>query len=368
MKRRYIDDARNKAMGMATSLFYKRKITRIAKQMGRRGLKTALSREQRENAKCFLRQWHRRYSDVSWHECYTGATGAFYSDYIPEDIYYAAIEPTLNPPERGLIYEDKNYYDRIGLQNTPQTLARLISGRLLSATFDPILDDDLDDAFASCREEIVIKPAIGSGGGRDVRIVRGNAAKEEISLIRAKTSCHEQNYIVQKFVRQHAGLSEINSTSVNTYRILTLRHEHGISALSTVLRVGRAHARVDNTSAGGFVCGVDRGHLRQRAFDVNFCSYDAHPDSGYVFHGAPAPCVEQARQFCTAMHRMLPDQDLASWDIAVTENEELVLIEVNVQFQSIGSHQLCNGPVFGDHTASVLARIRFHMVGGLVTR
>ena len=45
---------------------------------------------------------------------------------------------------------------------------------------------------------------------------------------------------------------------------------------------------------------------------------------------------------------------LISWDLAIDENAQPLLIEGNLTFGELDFHQMCNGPIFGDLTEEVL--------------
>ena len=48
---------------------------------------------------------------------------------------------------------------------------------------------------------------------------------------------------------------------------------------------------------------------------------------------------------------------LISWDFAIDENGEPMLIEMNISYGELDFHQLCNGPIFGDKTEDVLNEV-----------
>jgi hypothetical protein len=48
---------------------------------------------------------------------------------------------------------------------------------------------------------------------------------------------------------------------------------------------------------------------------------------------------------------------LCSWDIAIGQDGDPVLVEANLSFGEVDFHQMCNGPIFGDLTEAVLAEV-----------
>ena len=48
---------------------------------------------------------------------------------------------------------------------------------------------------------------------------------------------------------------------------------------------------------------------------------------------------------------------MVSWDFAIDEKGEPILIEMGTSFGGLNFHQICNGPVFGDMTEDVLKEV-----------
>lgn len=53
------------------------------------------------------------------------------------------------------------------------------------------------------------------------------------------------------------------------------------------------------------------------------------------------------------LHNQLDYFKLVSWDIAMDEDNQSLLIELNVKSQEINFHQFSNGPLFGKFTREV---------------
>ena len=48
---------------------------------------------------------------------------------------------------------------------------------------------------------------------------------------------------------------------------------------------------------------------------------------------------------------------LISWDFAIGQDGEPILIELNLTYGGLSTHLLSNGPLFGDRTPEILARV-----------
>jgi hypothetical protein len=315
--------------------------------------------ERADASRRFLRANGMGYSPALWHECYTGATGRYDTRYIPEDYFYLDLLPSLNALRYVRKYGDKNYYEALGFPNLPRTLGRISNGRPIDERARIVPLDRLLGATAGF-SEVVIKPTLGdqSGGGAMVTMCAPDAVSKHIERF---TRAGVRDLVVQEPVTQHQALAGLNASSVNTVRCMTLRIDNRVTALSSVVRIGRQGARVDNGSSGGLACGVEHdGCLKRYAYSIKtFERFARHPDDPEVaFAGRAVPAFATVRDFCIDVHERVPDVDMVSWDIAVDPQARPVLIEFNMGDQEINFHQLANGPLFGEHTERVLAAAR----------
>jgi len=332
-----------------------------------------LAAEEREAALRFLRQFHPRYSNLDWHSMLTHATDTFEPGYLHEDIFFGAIEPALNPPERQYAGADKNGYDRLGLaMRVPETVARIVRGRLVDADREPSTMEDAVRRASECGEtEVVLKQALGSMAGKAVRIVAVSELPGALAPLLGKRDLLN-DHVVQRLVHQHESLAKFNPTSVNTLRIMTYRSRAGVVLVSSVLRAGGTGNRVDNQSRGGVAIGIVDGVLRPTghsgADHTGYTAFEAHPGSGVGFAGFEVPGWHEAVEACIASHRRIPGLDLLSWDIAIDRDSSPVLIEINTVLQSLLMHQMENGPIPAAIAAEWAERAPFRLVGGLLVR
>ncbi len=57
-------------------------------------------------------------------------------------------------------------------------------------------------------------------------------------------------------------------------------------------------------------------------------------------------------------HKLLSRFEIISWDFAVEENGEPVLIEYNLNYPDVMIYQMNNGPLFGSLTQRVLEDVK----------
>jgi len=308
-----------------------------------------------EQARRFLRENFAGYSDTRWHEVCWRITGRLDPSFIPYDVFHLNIEPRLNMKDYQLVLTDKNaQYNNPALStHLPEPVMHLIAGDLYLPGFVRIGDADCDRILGSSSEEFVVKPSIAHGGGLDLQMMDGRATA---AFLRDRQSRNDANWIVQRRLRQCPEMARFNASSVNTFRIMTMRADCEVLCLSSVLRVGRAGMIVDNQMAGGLAAGVVDNRLRGRAMDREFYFHEAHPDSGVAFTGA-LPAYSEAFALCLKLHQIIPWFDLISWDVAIDERYRPVIIEFNVSDQELDFHQLNNGPLFGSIDSLILSML-----------
>jgi len=274
--------------------------------------------------------------------------------YIPDSVFFTDIDIPLTDPRRSYELDDKNLYDLyFGDIRTPQTVVRKCNGALLDAAYQPVT---IDRAVELClvAGSVIVKPARNSQGGKGIQFFTPSSTAQEIK----ERLLGGRDFIVQEVLHQHDCLSKIHDKSINTIRIMTLFLDDEVRLLSSVLRMGRDGARVDNASSGGIFCGINAdGTLKECAFDTKGNCWTQHPQ-GTVFKGVQIvgfdKCCDLVRllagRFCTTS-RMI------SWDLAVGEDGEPVIIEMNLTFGQVDFHQMCNGPIFGDNTTQLLSQL-----------
>jgi len=339
-------------------LFSEKYRRRIAQEHGRCCAGYAPPHEALEAARRFLASNFHGYSDLRWHELYWRVSGMVDSAYIPEDIFYREIEPALNAMDYVHVLTDKNEcYNAPVAPYLPEPVVHVIRGELYRPGFVRIGENEIDTLLATSRDEFIVKPSTEHGGGRSLRMMDGPSAADFLRKELRERHCGRcTDWTVQRRFEQCAAMAQFNPSSVNTYRVMTLRIDCDIQCISGLLRMGRSGMRVDNHAAGGVICGIDGGRLRGRGIDRDYRIYAAHPDNGTPLDGEP-PAYEEAVELCRELHRTMPWFDLISWDVAIDARQQPRIIEFNLQSQSIEIHQLTNGPLFGPEGSALLAAV-----------
>ena len=293
-----------------------------------------------------------------FHEWYTQVTGKFSVEYIPDDIWFSKIDPFYNDQRAAKFLDNKCLYDKYfkGVK-FPKMIAKRISGvwfdrddRLL-ADMQSVVDIIKD------YDSILVKAATNSFGGHDVLFLERSDLKNHFGSVVEKI---DGDIVVQERIEQHDELSKLNSSSVNTCRVLSLLRDGKVKVYSSIIRMGVGDSKVDNASSGGITCGIDQsGRLKTVAFSQKGERFDRHPTTNICFENIIVPGYSEIIKLTKILHVQMPLFKLISWDWAVDNEGTPILIEANFSLGELDFHQMNNGPVFGNDTKMILDEV-FH--------
>lgn len=291
-----------------------------------------------------------------FHQFYKFATGKFDVKCIPDDFYCAYIDPYFNNWEMAHYLDNKTLYSQLFSDfNQPKTITYRQNGFWFDSDSQIISKEKAIDLIHSVTK-CFLKKATESMGGKNIYVLGNNSTTEEISDIISGVS---GDIIVQEGLTQSSTLSKINQSSVNTLRLMTLLRKDGsVKLCSTSLRMGINGASVDNASSGGITVGVNlNGVLNNIAYAANGSKYETHPTSGIKFSDIRIPNYDKVVSAVKMAAVKRPHFRLLSWDIALDENDQPILIEANLCDGELDFHQLNNGPIFGEETEEILAEV-----------
>lgn len=335
--------AYKKASKISHNIRWKRKVKKLLE------LKSSkkLTNTQVKEIKSFYKGYGVKNVNVLWHQYYSDGNNNFSKGYIPENFFYMYLEPKLN---RGLYFpalEDKNLLERLFPKvKQPETILKNINGFYYGA--NGLIDWGQILELCNTGENLVLKPTLETGGGKNVILfscengITNNGQNSLKSLLEG----YKKDFIIQRVVKQHPKMSALNETSLNTFRVMTFLKNSDAVVLSIIVRMGREGAFTDNSTGGGLSCGIDeQGNLRERGFQNNTGKIFMTTDSGIPFKEITLPFVQKVKEIAIEVHKTMPFFRLISWDFAIDNLAEVVLIENNVNGQDINFHQFNNGPV-----------------------
>lgn len=305
-------------------------------------------RQYLNKAKHFLKTNFHGYSITKWHHFYSNVNGQKKLEFIPDDLYFNYIEPTLNRNDFAPVISDKIAYDNLFDKNhLPACVLKLLNGRFYDAENRNISRDEAFQLLQKTNKKLILKPAELSGGGKNILVEK---SEDFVAILKQKTYLAD-SFILQEFIEQHEVTAAFHPSSVNSCRLMTARVNEKIVLLTAFFRTGANQSIVDNGQAGGVLCSINpAGYLQGLALDKNGNRYTEHPNSKIKFEGVTIPNYEKVKEFCLNSHKKFLRTTFISWDIAIDKNARPVFIEMNPRTQGITNHQILNGPLFGEYT------------------
>lgn len=298
-----------------------------------------------------------------WYKVYAVTTGRRDPNFVPEDVYYNIIEPRLNNKQLSKGFSDKNLYDTIyDARLLPKSILRNIDGVFYNEKFESVTisnDDDLHRNIIG-NDEIIIKPSIDSGGGRDVKLFSSNNGRyvnsENLILtLEYLDFAFKRNFIIQEKIQQHPFFMKFNKTSVNTIRVFTYRSviNNSIEVLHVLLRIGKANSITDNQASGGFSCGITYGIINSYAIDKYGMKYK-NVNSINLYTKLEIPFYNEIIKYAKNIASHNYYARLLGLDFCIDAKGNVRLIEINNINNEINFYQMNNGPLFGQFTDEII--------------
>lgn len=246
----------------------------------------------------------------------------------------------LNAIQHGKDLSDKLLQYLIMLERgvqAPAVIAVLQNDSLFDLQGQTLDFSMLKDAL-NRKSRLFVKPTDGCGGAgimvmtlKEGKIFIDDSPIESLSDIKTDSG---RVYIIQEGLEQHTLMQSVNSSSVNTLRVLTKYENSHPKILGIILRMGRAGSQVDNSAVGGISVGIniENGNFyphggREHGAGV----FESHPDSGFVFKGASVPDWERVLAKINDTISRITEIPLVGWDIALG-NDDVYTLEFNMGF------------------------------------
>ena len=327
--------------------------------------KYILSEEQKRKIDEFFVANYGKKIPYEYHRYYSSYMNSFDEKYIPEFIFISEIEAKLNSRDYSRVLADKNLLPLLVDKSTSCRCAKIFvsctDGVLKNGRFELI---DKVEAKEILKDAglVFFKPSVDSSSGRDCCVYDFHNGTDSFSQKNLDEILHDcpENFNFQEIIRNCDSVKRLHPESLNTFRIVTYILNGKVYHFPVIMRIGRGKANVDNAHQGGIFIGVeDDGSLKECGFTEFQDRFFEHPDTKIRFDGY---CVPEVKQCILAAHEMqakLPQTKLMSFDFVADENGMPVLIEINLQYQTIWMSQMAHGKgAFGENTAEILNFIR----------
>lgn len=281
---------------------------------------------------------------------------------VPNDIARNFIEPILTPQEFQSFYNDKNSFGIfIDKSMMPRTYFRSMNSLLYDEDYRAVNGSDFDEIIKDAKE-LLVKPS-KEMGGKGIAVFRKENDKfvdQENNILSFDylSRTYKSNYLVQERIKQSSFMSQFNITSVNTLRIAVYRDVKSgeLVLLGGFLRIGGKGALVDNITSGGASVPIDvkKGRLGNYASDKTRVKCDTYNDINFKTTTFEIPNWEKIVEFVKEVARRMPHMSLFANDIALDEQDNPILIEVNTTDFSYTSYQVSGTPFFKEYTNNLI--------------
>lgn len=272
-------------------------------------------------------------------------------DYIPKIYFYTRYYKDTYTSEQIELYGNKlslyKEFLRKGVP-TPDVLGVIFHGSIFDVGMRQIVD--VDDKF-NAGEGIFIKPVDGKGGDG---IVMAQKSSGREWIFNGKRCClndivrslsESTAYVIQKRLRQREDLDRINSSCVNTLRVIVQWRNNKPYIAVAVLRIGRNNNVVDNSAKGGISVQIDVATGKMSSFahsEHGMETFYAHPDSGYRFSEGRICDWDNICREIEQQSAKFPELKEWAWDVAITETG-INMIELNLEYGIEHLQSCCGG-------------------------
>lgn len=143
--------------------------------------------------------------------------------------------------------------------------------------------------------------------------------------------CVNENILLEECLQACDEIAAFHPSSLNTIRVVTISNQDKCVVFGALFRMGAHGSVIDNTHAGGVYApiNVETGTIEIEAIDSQNHHYANHPDTGTPIKGFRIPQWDQIVVTCKAATKNIPDIHFAGWDLCVTKDGQIEIIEGN---------------------------------------
>lgn len=268
---------------------------------------------------------------------------------VPEEIFQADIEPTLNRYHEGHIFANKSLYNHwFKCGKFPICFLHSVDGELMDRDLNHLNDEETIRLIKSFEYPVVFKPNTNSYGGNDFNLVENADALQDLIE-------HGKNFVIQEKLHQHSKLEKYHDQSINTVRVYLYKSflDNRVHVLNIAQRMGNGGV-IDNVAAGGLVSYVNRdGYLHGYALDKYGGRYDKHPITNVTFD-QKVPDFDQLKKISLCVAQKLFHIRVVGLDLFYDQSGRWRPLEINTRGHSIRFAQYAGQPFFGEFTEEVI--------------
>ena len=187
--------------------------------------------------------------------------------------------------------------------------------------FGKATQKEFEDFMAS-RDTIMVKPDSSSGGFGVNKLSKGDFPSLAAMYQKLK---EEHIGVIEDVLQQHEVLNQLNPSSINTLRVVTILNESGPHIVYAHIRIGNSDRPVDNLHSGGMFAPIDldTGKISAPGYDKNQRTFDTHPLTGVKLVGFQIPYWEDSKALCLKAATRVPQMRYIGWDVGLTDQGPL---------------------------------------------
>jgi hypothetical protein len=321
-----------------------------AARMLRKSPQKALTASEKSAIRKFYRKYGVWFPGTAWHRLYSGLSGSFSPEFVPNNLFYGSIERALNREDYAVL-QDKNLLDRIFHDiERPKIVISNMNGFFFHG--DALVSKSQALEILGSYDKLFIKPSLDSGGGKNVRVLEQKTLANKNDLMQILDS-YQKDFLIQEALRQSSEMAELNPSSINTMRLITYLRPEGPVILASTVRMGAEGSQIDNTEAGGISAKIyPNGEVDKRAIN-KMNSFIEKKINGKSLDAFRIPNFLKVCDTALNLHTQIPFFKIVSWDLALNEENNPILIEFNVIDQGINQQSLI-GPLFGKYADEIM--------------
>jgi hypothetical protein len=280
---------------------------------------------------------HDKYTQ--WLIVYCTYSREFKEGWIPDNYYGEVVLPQLNA-EYGKISNRNPVINKLFDQTDSLDLCYYTNLLFFNTAFEILNEKNIKKILFKQNETVVFKLE-NSRQGKGIFLL--DEKSFDISFIKKLG-----NGVFQKHIKQHDFFTQFKSPSVATIRITSfINNEGNPQAIAGFFKFGaKSDKYIKSTTAMYIPYDIKTGILSDEAYSYNWEVHKQIPNDDLAFAGQQLPLYKDCLAKVKEAHSRIPFIRCTGWDLAVSNNNEVKIIEVNGGHNGITLNETTQGPCY----------------------
>jgi Sugar-transfer associated ATP-grasp len=282
---------------------------------------------------------HRHFA--AWLYVYSAVAGRFKEGWISDNYYGSVVVPKLKG-DYGTVARLKSLHSTIFLSNSFPDILSYSNGVFFDTEYRVLRPESLKDKLFADQDQVIFK-LDNSLAGKGIFFF--NRESFDPSKI-----YHLGNGLFQRIINQHKCFQEFAQEAVATLRMTTVLEDDGTTSLrACYLRLGTGtDTHVQSKSHIRIPIDIKSGAFNHIGFRPDWLEVDCHPTRKVKFQGRVIPTFDACRKLVTTLHQRVPYARCIGWDVALDDQENVMVMEWNARHNDIRFSEATQGPCFFD--------------------